>query len=263
MLKELTGDLFDRKEIIAREQEMERKRKEDNQNQNFDFETSKQQLSKAAELCLKLAEQLDSKSLCQQPKSSEHNKLKSENQQLKQQLGEVIDANLHWQKYNVERDNYVISLQNALKSKQTQKCACASREPADVLTEAQQNEVDKILLNAKAKTSSIEKEKEQLQDSIRDLRLTIHQKNQEIENLQKSAAMSQDHHRSSNRSNDDDYVNMLKEQIRAVTEDFEAERRDREEAHSKILELEIQLRQLRNSRSNFQFYHQGNTVVDG
>ncbi|XP_013381466.1 TNFAIP3-interacting protein 2-like [Lingula anatina] len=242
---------------------MERKRKEDNQNQNFDFETSKQQLSKTAELCLKLAEQLDSKSLCQRPKSSEHNKLKSENQQLKQQLGEVIDANLHWQKYNVERDNYVISLQNALESKQTQKCACASREPADVLTEAQQKEVDKILLNAKAKTSSIEKEKEQLQDSIRDLRLTIHQKNQEIENLKKSAARNQDSHRSSNHSNVDDYVNMLKEQIRAVTEDFEAERRDREEAHSKILELEIQLRQLRNSRSNFQLYHQGNTVVDG
>ncbi|XP_013411579.1 TNFAIP3-interacting protein 2-like [Lingula anatina] len=223
-------------EAQEREPELKGSRKDDGQTLDLDLRKSKQQLSETAALCRDLADKLDRGYHKRKQAAKEQSRLVTENERLKQQLKEVIEANLRWQKYNEERENFV---KNELKSRKTHNFANGVSGAS--LTDEQQKEVDKILLNAKAKISSVEEENEKLQDSIRELRLIIHRKDQEIEKL-KNAGIRQDRHQS---SHDDEYVSILREQIRAVTEDFEAERRDREAAHSKIVELENQLRQLK------------------
>lgn len=53
---------------------------------------------------------------------------------------------------------------------------------------------------------------------------------------------------------DPNMIGLLQEQIRAITEDFEAERRDREKAHTKIGDLESELMVVKTQVCSYFYY---------
>ncbi|XP_013393732.1 TNFAIP3-interacting protein 2 isoform X2 [Lingula anatina] len=161
-------------------------------------------------------------------------KLKVENMKLKSQLHKVFEANMKWQVYDSQRDHYVATLMEQLEDLKEKLQQAKSSTNLD---EAAQREIDKILLASKDKVTAIEEEKIQLEDDLRKFKQLCEQKEQRIRQLEAQLRERQ--------GGDKDVVEALKQQILLCTEDFEAERRDRERAQGKIFDLETELQLLR------------------
>ncbi|XP_013402111.1 TNFAIP3-interacting protein 2 isoform X2 [Lingula anatina] len=220
---------------------------QENQSLSLETETLKQQLRATAEQCRALVIQLerkgatgDSKKQKEDVVEKERQRYESEIANLRNQLTEVVQANMKWQVYNSQRDAFVVTLQRQISNLKCQ-VDRSKQSPVGELNEDTQREIDKILISTKEKVNAIQEEKEALEDELRKFKLLCNQKEQRIAELEEQVR-----HLSSNASRaEDDITEMLKQQIRLCTEDFEAERRDRELAQSKISDLETQLELLK------------------
>ncbi|XP_013413051.1 TNFAIP3-interacting protein 1-like [Lingula anatina] len=141
---------------------------------------------------------------------------------------------MKWQVYDSQRDHYVATLMEQLEDLKEKLQQAKSSTNLD---EAAQREIDKILLASKDKVTAIEEEKIQLEDDLRKFKQLCEQKEQRIRQLEAQLRERQ--------GGDKDVVEALKQQILLCTEDFEAERRDRERAQGKIFDLETELQLLR------------------
>lgn len=233
--------------------------------------TLKSRLNETAQMCQQLAGQLElgqSSPIAKQLQQLQVNgqdsapvELKEENEQLKDQvttlntqLQEVIQMNTRWQSYNKQREEYLQTIKQKLK---TMEDAASNAKPLQ-LSEQQQVEIDRIILQYKQKVETAEEEKLKVADENRELRLKLDrmmaeamEKDAQIRNLQDQLVRKPATGGAGSRQ-DAERIQMLEHQVQLCTEDFESERHDRERAQTKIEELEQELRIVRRQLDQFQ-----------
>ncbi|XP_013391252.1 centrosomal protein of 55 kDa-like [Lingula anatina] len=201
-------------------------------------------LSETIQQCQSLQCKINSSEIC--PEAT------AEVIRLRQKLNDAVEANKRWQIYNSQREQFVNQTIQNVSILESELQRLRTR-PA--LSEEQQREFDQVLLNSKRKVEEAQASKEKLEDEMLIMRKRLQQKNEEVQRLseQLRERVSLTHRRPPHpghpgHSEESDQLAVLKMQVRACTEDFEAERADREAAQAKVVELQKQLQYCRSRR---------------
>ncbi|XP_013408950.1 TNFAIP3-interacting protein 2-like isoform X1 [Lingula anatina] len=220
------------------------------QSLSAEYADVKQKLIETAQFCQNLVTRLEAKEsggrgFCEKGEQNrEAARLRQVITQLRGQLEEVTSANKKWQSYNEGRETYIKGLLKTVEQLKQE----LQKVSLDHVTVGQQQEIDKMLLASKAKITALEEDLEKLEDENRQLRIQTHQNEEVRRQLEERVRHLEAEIAKGGRGRggyEDEYVQLLQEQVRTVTEDFEAERRDREIAQSKISDLERELQCLR------------------
>ena len=161
--------------------------------------------------------------------------------------------NTRWQSYNKQREEYLTQLKQKLKDMEDKLASDKTLQ----LSEQQQAEIDRIILQYKQKVELAEEEKVKLADENRELRLQMDrtmaaslEKDNVVKGLQERLTQTQA--TGGNNNQDAERLQMLEHQVQLCTEDFESERHDRERAQARVEELEQELRIVRRQLEQFQ-----------
>ncbi|XP_072019246.1 uncharacterized protein [Amphiura filiformis] len=183
---------------------------------------------------------------------SQLDQLERENTRLVDQLKEVIRMNTHWQRYDAQREEYVVKLTKT------------NRELQDKVADLQHqiSEFDKDLEAKKERPNlsdlafeSLQVEDEESKDRQRKtghLESLLLRKEEEIAALTDHVAQLKDriaeleNGKDTRRKKEDEKVLLLQEQVNVCMEDFKQERKDRERCHDENMRLKDRLAQVEN-----------------
>ncbi|XP_019626338.1 PREDICTED: centrosomal protein of 55 kDa-like isoform X1 [Branchiostoma belcheri] len=212
--------------------------------------------------------------------------LEQEVNKLNTQLREVVDMNTRWQAYNDQRENYVITLQGKV-TEHSQLADKLQRDNRQLqarieelqnmpqsasgggLSEEQQRYYDNLLLTAKKNLEEQREETEEVQNKLVRMTERYEMEKEKTEQMERRMeAMEAEHAQCKQSQNQEEIVDMLKQQLQAYKEDFEEERRDRERmqarqetveqdlatAKATVRQLEAQLHREKNQKQ-FPVYH--------
>ncbi|XP_078588554.1 centrosomal protein of 55 kDa-like [Branchiostoma floridae x Branchiostoma japonicum] len=225
-------------------------------------ETLRTRLQATAEMCNELAKKLEAEKNCRkngdpsevlekemrQMSVSEDNRYKQERRRaqeeihrLQSQVKELVDMNTRWQIYNDQREQYVQQLRE--KQLQLESRPTPSAPVQSGLTEEQQRRIDQTILNAKRETEKTKEEAMRLHDDLTVARNIAFELQAQVEQLQ----MEKDHSRreigelrrqgACAPGDAEETIQMLQQQVQICTEDFQAERQDREALQTRLEEL--------------------------
>ncbi|XP_066277486.1 TNFAIP3-interacting protein 2-like [Branchiostoma lanceolatum] len=225
-------------------------------------ETLRTRLQATAEMCNELAKKLEAEKVCRkngdasedlekemrQMSVSEDRRYKQERRRaqeeitrLQGQVKELVDMNTRWQIYNDQREQYVQQLRD--KQLQLENRPTPSAPAQSGLTEEQQRRIDQTILNAKRETEKTKEEAMRLHDDLTVARNIAFELQAQVEQLQ----MEKDHSRREIAalrrqeafvpSDAQETIQMLQQQVQVCTEDFQAERQDRETLQTRLDEL--------------------------
>ncbi|XP_078667827.1 uncharacterized protein LOC144909624 [Branchiostoma floridae x Branchiostoma belcheri] len=229
-------------------------------------ETLRTRLQATAEMCNELAKKLEAEKASRKKEDpseelekemrqmsvSEEKRYKQERRRaqeeitrLQSQVKELVDMNTRWQIYNDQREQYVQQLRE--KQLQLENRPITPSAPAAVhsgLTEEQQRRIDQTILNAKRETEKTKEEAMRLHDDLTVARNIAFELQAQIEQLQ----MEKDHSRREIAElrrqgaqlpggDAQETIQMLQQQVQVCTEDFQAERQDREALQTRLEDL--------------------------
>nr|ABW99107.1 ABIN [Branchiostoma belcheri tsingtauense]AGQ17406.1 TNFAIP3 interacting protein 2 [Branchiostoma belcheri tsingtauense] len=226
-------------------------------------ETLRTRLQATAEMCNELATKLEAEKACRkkgdpsedlerelrQMSVSEDKRYKQERRRaqeeiarLQGQVKELVDMNTRWQLYNDQREQYVQQLRE--KQLQLENRQVTPSAPVQTgLTEEQQRRIDQTILNAKRETEKTKEEAMRLHDDLTVARNIAFELQAQVEQLQ----MEKDHSRREIAElrrqgahvpgDAQETIQMLQQQVQVCTEDFQAERQDRESLQTRLEEL--------------------------
>ncbi|XP_064631754.1 TNFAIP3-interacting protein 2-like [Lineus longissimus] len=163
--------------------------------------------------------------------TEENKKLKSENIKLKSELTEAVDVNKRWNSYNQQREAYVKKQQEKItqleeRLKRLQEPDGGAEDRKKLVAELDKLKSDhsktcKVVKDLKAKLQIITEQKDVYQSRNRELM-------QSMENSPWYRELK-------------DKVYHLQAQVQTMTEDFQNERKDRENAQGRLSEMETEL----------------------
>ncbi|KAL5021642.1 hypothetical protein ScPMuIL_000797 [Solemya velum] len=210
----------------------------------------RQQLKDVAMRCQQMALRMESKEPAKRTYSKDLDieKLTKENQSLREKIAEIAEMNRRWQEYCSQKEKYIQQLKSAAPVSESSKVDPQRERELIGMTEA-----------LREQASRLEDEKKQMQTEL-------HQTHQELVKLNEDKQDLQNRIASGSTGNGDE-IGVLKAQIQLCAEDFASERRDREGAQSRIIELEAEAKQLRRERDNLltsqqPMYHMRNYIND-
>ncbi|XP_072025902.1 uncharacterized protein [Amphiura filiformis] len=163
---------------------------------------------------------------------SQIDQLERENARLADQLKEVIRMNSHWQRYDAQREEYVLKLTRTNHELQDKVEDLQSRmEALNIPKESERKETSRKTDQACGGDDDLqalrkEEEVAALVDRIAKLK-------DRIAELEKR--------RDTSKKEEDDQIAMLHEQVNVCVEDFKQERKDRERIHGENLKLRKRL----------------------
>ena len=190
---------------------------------------------KPSESTLSLEEQL-------RISSSQFDQLERENARVVIQLKEVIKMNNHWQRYDSQREEYVVKLTRTNQELQD-KISGLERQieelSASAISECARP-ADSNYVCGKADTTTQELSAQPVVSSSTNREDEIAALTDHISKLQDKITTLETG-RASRKKADDDELAMLREQINVCVEDFKQERKDRERIHSENQRLKERL----------------------
>ena len=172
---------------------------------------------------------------------SQIDQLERENARLVEQLKEVIKMNTHWQRYDAQREEYVLKLTKT------------NQELQDKVSDLQHQIEDISILKGaenkeeKSTTTELQQSAQDKRDEAEQADLDALRKEEEVAELTDRIAKLKDRiveleiGRESRKKEDDDQVALLREQVNVCVEDFKQERKDRERIHGDNLKLRKRL----------------------
>ncbi len=201
------------------------------------------------------------------------NQLVEERDKLSGQLHEVIKMNSHWQRYDSQREEYVLKLTKTnqdmnkrnsdLEQQLLQRSTCSAcnngSSKADDGSNHTNRESDANDDRPKQLQGSLESTFQNQKEQVSSLKRHIHELQERIKELEKNNTGQ------SRRLHKEDELAILREQVNVCVEDFKQERRDRERIHAENSRLKERLAQaetqiMSNEEQVYISYNVGNCV---
>ncbi|XP_013419254.1 TNFAIP3-interacting protein 1 [Lingula anatina] len=211
--------------------------------------TLKEQLLKTSQIAKDMAQKLEKLEKLKQKTTTsavekEKKQTEEEIQVLNKKLHTVMGGNMHWQVYNTQRDHYVNTLMQQLDHLKLE-VSESHEKHAGTCDEEMREDAERTIASVKAKIDEIHREKEVLKDELMHFKELCDVKDRHIKELETQVERQSP-------PSSPTTAGHLRTQIQICTEDFEAERKDRERAQARIRDLEEEIELLKRQLSMFQ-----------
>ncbi|XP_013399655.1 TNFAIP3-interacting protein 1-like [Lingula anatina] len=211
--------------------------------------TLKEQLLKTSQIAKDMAQKLEKLEKLKQKTTTsavekEKKQTEEEIQVLNKKLHTVMGGNMHWQVYNTQRDHYVNTLMQQLDHLKLE-VSESHEKHAGSCDEEMLEDAERTIASVKAKIDEIHREKEVLKDELMHFKELCDVKDRHIKELETQVERQSP-------PSSPTTAGLLRTKIQICTEDFEAERKDRERAQARIRDLEEEIELLKRQLSMFQ-----------